>query len=572
MNTERSVHTVVIGSGCAGLNAADTLTALGIDCLLVTEEMNAGTSRNTGSDKQTYYKLSLAGDEPDSVGDLARTLCGEDMHGDLALAEAALSAPCFLKLCALGVPFPTNAYGEYAGYQTDHDTRRRATSAGPLTSNMMTEALERAIREKHVKVLDRAMAARIVTGPEGVAAVDVLLRDERRLVRIRCACVILCTGGPAHIYRDSVYPESQHGMSGLAFSAGAEGANLHCWQYGLASVAFRWNVSGSYQQVIPRYVSVDAEGVEREFIADALGESDALSRIFLKGYQWPFDPEKAEGSSRVDLLVKRETDLGRRVYLDYLHNPRGYHPERLSAEAAGYLGKSHALDGRPIDRLLRLNAPAVRLYQDHGIDLTRDRLEIRVCAQHHNGGVAVDADWQTAVPGLYACGEAAGTFGRKRPGGSALNATQAGAVRAAQAIARSRRPLYEGPLPETGWRLPTGVLAAFQAEMSRVAAFQPDREGMRALMSRICRTLDSASPADPGADDFEPRLLLWDALVTQREVLAAMLYALDEDSATPGVLVTRNGDNCRVPARPIPDRDLWFESVWRTYRESHQLT
>lgn len=50
----------------------------------------------------------------------------------------------------------------------------------------------------------------------------------------------------------------------MAFEAGAAGANLDCWQYGLASVGFRWNVSGSYQQAIPRYVSVDAQGVERE--------------------------------------------------------------------------------------------------------------------------------------------------------------------------------------------------------------------------------------------------------------------------------------------------------------------
>ena len=90
---ERTVRTVVIGSGCAGLNAADTLSALGEkDFVLVTENMLSGTSRNTGSDKQTYYKLSLAGDDPDSVGDMAQTLRRSDVHGDTALCEAANSA------------------------------------------------------------------------------------------------------------------------------------------------------------------------------------------------------------------------------------------------------------------------------------------------------------------------------------------------------------------------------------------------------------------------------------------------------------------------------------------------
>ena len=42
---------VVIGSGCAGLNAVDWLYQLGeTDAALITEDMNAGTSRNTGSD------------------------------------------------------------------------------------------------------------------------------------------------------------------------------------------------------------------------------------------------------------------------------------------------------------------------------------------------------------------------------------------------------------------------------------------------------------------------------------------------------------------------------------------
>ena len=127
---EMETRTVVIGSGCAGLNAADWLYDLGErDFILLTEDMNSGTSRNTGSDKQTYYKLSLAGDEPDSVGELAASLRHGDVNGDTALCEAANSVKCFYKLVLLGVPFPCNTYGEYAGYQTDHDTRRRATSA-----------------------------------------------------------------------------------------------------------------------------------------------------------------------------------------------------------------------------------------------------------------------------------------------------------------------------------------------------------------------------------------------------------------------------------------------------------
>ena len=67
-------NTAIVGSGAAGFNAADRLWQLGQhDIVLVTENRVGGTSRNTGSDKQTYYKLTLSGGDPDSVREMADT-------------------------------------------------------------------------------------------------------------------------------------------------------------------------------------------------------------------------------------------------------------------------------------------------------------------------------------------------------------------------------------------------------------------------------------------------------------------------------------------------------------------
>ena len=69
------VHTVILGSGAAGLNAAAQLHLNGIrDLIILTEGLQMGTSINTGSDKQTYYKLSLCGDEADSPREMARDI------------------------------------------------------------------------------------------------------------------------------------------------------------------------------------------------------------------------------------------------------------------------------------------------------------------------------------------------------------------------------------------------------------------------------------------------------------------------------------------------------------------
>lgn len=90
-------NTIIVGTGASGLNAALALKQLGQSHIaLVTEGLMMGTSRNTGSDKQTYYKLMTDGPEPDSVSQMARTLFdGGCMDGDLALCEAAGSLRAF---------------------------------------------------------------------------------------------------------------------------------------------------------------------------------------------------------------------------------------------------------------------------------------------------------------------------------------------------------------------------------------------------------------------------------------------------------------------------------------------
>jgi succinate dehydrogenase/fumarate reductase flavoprotein subunit len=273
---------------------------------------------------------------------------------------------------------------------------------------------------------------------------------DRGFVLFNAANVVAATGGPGGLYEHSVYPESQTGSHGLLFGAGAAAQNLTESQFGLASTKFRWNVSGTYQQAVPRYLSTDAAGGdEREFLNDFFPDMGALAgAVFLKGYQWPFDPRKiaAGGSSLIDLLVYQETMVkGRRVFLDFRRDARGdarlapFETSLLTGEAADYLRRSGALLPTPIARLMKMNPPAVFLYKAYGgIDLRREPLEIAVCAQHNNGGFRGSIWWESNVRGLFPVGELAGTHGVTRPGGSALNAGQVGSARAALYI-RHRR-------------------------------------------------------------------------------------------------------------------------------------
>ena len=585
---KKQYHTLIIGTGCAGYNAADKLFDLGVrDIAIVTEGKFMGTSRNTGSDKQTYYKLSLCGSDGDSVREMADTLySGGGVMGEHALCEAAYSPRCFMRLVELGVPFPTNEYGEYAGYKTDHDPRTRATSCGPLTSKYMTEALERSVLSKGIEIIDFQRVIRILTEENAVTGVACANTVTGDVSVIACQNVILCTGGPAGIYLNTVYPESQHGATGLAIDAGAALSNMEEWQYGIASIKFRWNLSGTYQQVLPRYISVDELGNEQEFLYDKLGD-DSLGLIFLKGYQWPFDTRKTEGSSKVDLLVAEEIKKGKRVYLDFLHNPKGLERgfDALPAEAYEYLERSGALFGTPIERLKKMNEGAIELYKTHNIDLYSEYLEIAVCAQHCNGGVAVDAHWQSDVVGLYVAGEAAGTFGVYRPGGSALNSTQVGSLRAAEHIAaqqEARRliPSYTLPKLTYGESNLRTLREEYQREMSKVADFDRSTEGMQALFERVCAFCDSFFEQAVIADQGELAELfkLYDMALTQRATLSSMLFSAkaigthgsafvdrqpDRSGGVPRVTrtLTSGAESSLAPISPMPDPELWFETL-----------
>ena len=545
-------NTAIVGSGAAGFNAADRLWQLGQhDIVLVTENRVGGTSRNTGSDKQTYYKLTLSGGDPDSVREMADTLfAGRCVDGDIALCEAALSTQCFLKLVELGVPFPRNRYGEYIGYKTDHDPRRRATSVGPYTSKQMTECLEAAVQAKGVPMLDKTQVIKILADGGtvcGLLCLNTAAQDAAdRFTLIRCKNVIWATGGPAGMYADSVYPFSQYGATGLALEAGAKGKNLTEWQYGLASVAPRWNVSGTYMQVLPRVYSAAADGSdEREFLTDFFTDAhDMLSKLFLKGYQWPFDVRKvAHGSSIIDILVYLETCKGRKVYLDYRKNPvdGAFSYDALLPEAREYLERAGACFGTPIERLAHMNQPAIDFYRDKGVDLYTQPLEIALCAQHNNGGIGIDCWWQTDVKGLFAVGEAAASHGVYRPGGTALNAGQVGSTRAAQYIAARCRgdapacfdtaaaaTLTEMAALADACRADTGnVRALWQhaaEEMSRCGAAIRDPAQIRAYGKQVEAQLAGFAQTVKAGSRTELAMVyrLRDMLLSQRAYLTAM--------------------------------------------------
>ena len=448
---------LVLGSGAAGLRAAIEAKRAGIDVLVASFSLYGGTSACSGSDKQTLHTAGTS-NNGDNFKGLANDIgAGGCMDKDQAYIEAVGSIGAFSGLQYLGLPLPQDRFGSVLRYQTDHDEVGRATSCGPRTSRLMVKVLaEEAIR-LGISFLRKCEGIQLLvdrsSDQERIAGVMVIDREHQEnpygMSVILAPRVVLATGGPGELYRDSVYPKHCYGSLGMAIEAGIEVCNLTESQFGIGTrrTEFPWNLSGTYVQVLPYIYSVDEQGNEYNFLADYYRSTQELvSNVFRKGYQWPFHATRMLDyqSSLVDLAIFRESRKGRKVLMDFNRNPlpvpgdHDFSLNRLDEDVRGYLENNEALQELPIERLERMNPLAIELYKMHGQDIRTNPLPFNVSNQHMNGGIAVDIWNRSSLSGCYAVGEVSGTHGVTRPGGAALNAGQVSGMRCAKHMAAHR--------------------------------------------------------------------------------------------------------------------------------------
>lgn len=435
-----SLNTIIVGGGIAGLNAAVNLYDRGqTDIAILIDHAEGSTSRYARSDQQPYYKLSCIGNDTDSPYRMARSLQSTNSSdGDLALAEAALSLKCFYHLTELGLPFPHNEYGEYLGTRISGQERaRRSISCGPDTASQILIALEQEVKKREIPVFTGYQMVRIFTDADRKQAIGLLalnydgIRERhQRYLMFNASNIILATGGPGGLFYNEAYPAAHTGCLGMALEAGAKAVNLTEFQYGICACSLSLTMNGAYQEAIPRYISTDSDGQNPvEFLLSYIPEETLYDLLRMKGTQWSFDAKKvrSDGTSLIDLLVYHEISMkGRRVFIDYRTNPSGF-PSELT----------------PAERLRTLSPSAYQTLIEKGLDPMLDPIEVSTAIAHHNGGLAVDHNWESNLAHLFPIGEAAGTHGTYIPPGASLNATQVSGFQAASRIltAYSKPPM-----------------------------------------------------------------------------------------------------------------------------------
>lgn len=223
----------------------------------------------------------------------------------------------------------------------------------------------------------------------------------------------------------------------------------------------------------------------------------------------------------------------------------------LSDEAKEYLVSNNAIGKTPIERLEVLNPKAIDVYARQNIDIYTQKLRIAVCAQHNNGGVNTDNNYETDVRSLYVIGEAAGTFGLARPGGTALNDTQVSGLLAARHIASKNGNYafekefdeYENKYNEISRIFavdPDADYSCVPAKMSICAGFFRDKKRCESLLEEVSRLLCDMPVKNKSLSQY---FYDFDMLLSAKALLESILSEMSVTGSRGGAVFA---DNSRV--------------------------
>ena len=481
----RFADVLIIGGGVAGLRAA---IAVGPEQSVVV--ITKGTLRQSNSAWAQGGIASVLDPEDRFEDHIADTLtAGGDLCDQQVVEMVVRDAPNRIQeLIDWGTHFDEDLGSLALGREGGHSRHRIVHALGDATGKeMMRAIIERATKLKNAETWENAFTLDLLTH-EGACRGALVWNPQHGKTFVWAKQTILCTGGAGQLYRETTNPDVATG-DGLAaaYRAGAELRDMEFMQF--------------HPTVL--YIA----GSSRNLITEAMrGEGAKLLDRNDYRFMPDYDP-------RAELAPR---DVVSRAIVTQMEKTR--HPNV-------YLDMSH-LDAAKV----RARFPGIAaICAEFGIDIAKDPIPVRPGAHYMIGGVTVDLDGRTTLPGLWAAGEvtSSGLHGANRLASNSLleglvYGARAGEGASEVAAAMSDNfqalPLNNPRMSEHGEPLDLAdIRNSLKSLMWRNAGVRRDREGLLEAQENIdrwCRYVLARQFADPQGWELQNLLTVARIVIT----------------------------------------------------------
>lgn len=415
---EMTCDVLVVGGGAAGSRAAYEAKKLRPELRVVVAV--AGKYGTSGSSNLVASEslginapFNYAGDGDTPATYLEDMLATGGGLSDPELCRIISEEACLRveELMALGLRF--DAQGDLPiQRKLSGCTKARSLTCGGSTGREMVRVLKEAGAALGVEVLEGTRILQLLQDEEGRVVGALALRSGELLL-VRAGAVVLATGGAGRIFRQNVNPPTLEGDGWvMAYHAGARLVNMEFFQVGPAVLApkIMFIIHSHMWRLQPKLTNSQGEEFLGRYCPPGVSPEEVIEA---KAMSYPFSVRTV--AKYLDIAIFKEIMAGRAtpaggVYFDVRH-----------------VGEKRLREAAPI---------TYETLKRAGADLAHDVIELGLAVQNFNGGVLIDAQGFTGVPGLYAAGEVTGgVHGSDRPGGNNLTDTQVFGYRAGRAAA-----------------------------------------------------------------------------------------------------------------------------------------
>jgi succinate dehydrogenase / fumarate reductase flavoprotein subunit len=403
------VSVLVVGAGAAGARTAIELAERGVEDVLVLGKRGHGDAHTTWARGGINGALGTHDPEDSPAIHAADTLNEGHFVNDPAKVETVTEQmPERLReLDEWGMAYSRTDGGEIDQRFFGAQSFRRTAFAGDHTGESLLDTLVERAQELSVPYRENVMITKLVSDGDAVHGAVGFDMDTGEFLLFNAGIVVLAAGGHAAIYDRHTSRDDENNGDGaaLAYDAGASLMDMEFMQFHPTGMA----VDETDPEWAPWSGRLVTEAVR--------GEGGRLFNAEGERFMERYSPDQMELDARdvVARAIAREIAEGRGtenggVYLDISHRDADFVRERLP---------------RMYER-----------FDDLGVDMAEEPVEVAPTSHYGMGGVAVDDDGETDVDGLFAIGETmAGVHGANRLGGNSLAETVAYGVVAGERIA-----------------------------------------------------------------------------------------------------------------------------------------